>query len=147
MNKRQLLQHYQNIWEKQGKLSKRQYNKVIYGLKLLDSLERELEAVILKRLSKQKHMYSIRTKTRANNDYNEQIKTLEAQCGYKYDIFNFVTLNRQCKKQAGRVSTPQARKDKPAVKVIKNKKQSNPKTFKQAFKDLQKLEIIKQASR
>lgn len=146
MNKRQLLQQYANLYEN-SKISRSRLNKLVWQLKQLDKLEKLNQEYILNRLSKIAHVISVKTKTRANNDYNNQLKAIKNQCGYTYDLFNFVTLNRQGKKQMGRVSKPKAKQGKPAVKVIKDKKQASPKTLQQAFKDCIKLETLRQASK
>ena len=91
MNKRQLLQAYADLYERNKKLSKSQHNKLIWGLKYLSRLENELANLILNS-TRESSTIKIKTKVKANNDYDQQIKTIKKQCGYTYDLFNFVTL-------------------------------------------------------
>ena len=138
MNKNQLLQVYQDLYNRYGKISKKQANKLVYYLKQFEKINNELIKIEYN-LTKQSHCINVKTKTRANNDYNNQLKTLKNQCGYTYDLFNFVTLNRQAKID----------KPKQKTKTKKASKQINVKTksFKDAFKDCIKLDTIRKASK
>ena len=145
MNKNQLLQVYQDLYNRYGKISKKQANKLVYYLKQFEKINNEL-VKIEHSLTKQSHCINVKTKVRANNDYNNQLKTLKNQCGYTYDLFNFVTLNRQAKIDKPKQKT-KIKKASKQVKTITKKASEKQKTFNQAFKDCIKLDTIRKASK
>lgn len=126
MNKRQLLQTYASLYESyktNGKLSKKKHNQAIWLIKTIYQIELENQSYIEKMLNKTKHMITVKTKTRANDDYNQQIKTLKKQCGYTYDCFNFVTLLEQAKpKQVKKNKNKKKKASKQALRLLRQVK-------------------------
>lgn len=138
MNKGQLLQAYADLYERNKKLSKSQHNKLIWGLKYLSKLESELANLNLNSI-RESSTIKIKTKTKANNDYENQLRTIKNQCGYTYDLFNFCTL---LKNKPKKINKAVEKNDKP-IKVIKKPKE---KTLTQALSEQLKLETIRKAS-
>lgn len=99
MNKNQLLQEYQALYERfksTGKLSRRLHNQAIWLLKTIYNIELENRKFLdeyLKRACK-KHYIKVRAKTHKINDiWQASIRKIERQCGYRYDIFNFCDIH------------------------------------------------------
>lgn len=145
MNKSELLQVFQNLYDRNKKLSKREHNKLVYYLKTIDRIERENSLLIDRMLNKAKHVISVKTKVRCNNDYNEQIEAIKKQCGYTYDVFNFCTLlNSGNGKQVKAQKTKNKKASKSKVKTIK-KAELPAVTLNEAIKKQKTLAIMRQA--